>query len=489
MKSSSKTKHEFLDTSLDPQELGFLSFSPYEVKGAPAGESSSNLVKVRIPGDGNCGFYSLAFSVINSLVQNKLPLDKRHYDVLLELLKSREGRARKNIQARLNFYKNGTLDEKTNFRLRFGSLAPVMESILTAFDTSRLDDVDSFKKYILDSGNCSYTFRLSLIVVLGIALRQLSVERYDKEFKDDAFVEPPLRNDGVDADYTQLNLAAGFFGIGLNVYQGNMRKPVFSSYGETDKQSKEVMKKASESAEDTLETKGGGGEDELFSLTTNILNSSDKGSHWDVVLPLAEILSPPYYFSDLRALNREELELKISYPETKQKEMIKFLRLVGELKDNVDKLPEGEGKKRGLRLVTILNSNALNIFLDDDNDMGIKAYKKDCYLNCADEIVEYYNLPANNDRTIKNILANIALFIAMLGVGYLLAGTVHYCHTGRFTFFHKPEVKNLVADVSKELYDLYQKENFARVGKTTQTINLDLPLSKVETKAWSSVSF
>ena len=65
--------------------------------------------KVKIPGGGNCGFYSISLGIINLLLQNRLALTQLQYSQFISFIKDPSSQARKDIKKCLAFYETGKI--------------------------------------------------------------------------------------------------------------------------------------------------------------------------------------------------------------------------------------------------------------------------------------------------------------------------------------------------------------------------------------------
>ncbi len=280
------------DDSIDPKIAHHLTLYHY-----PDLDPATNqyYFKVKIPGGGNCGFYSVALALLNIIAQDKLTLPRPEYEQLITAVKDQKGQARKNIEGRLLYFETGNNPDNKFKGSQLKKCVRHMKEILRAFDSGELDTPDAFKTYLIDSSlipNYGYYFIESMMFVLGPALRQISPGAKES-FKPIGAGKVRIEDaDGENVDEEQLNLIAGFLNCRLKAYSEDPAHPYFISYegysypepahpGDEKEEMKERDRPKLPSVRNFIE----------------IVNMG--GIHWDLLFHLDELKKPPFFFSKL----------------------------------------------------------------------------------------------------------------------------------------------------------------------------------------------
>lgn len=158
--SSNQTRYNFIDPSENP---GYLSAT-----NIATADSSAPNIKVRVPGDGNCVFYSFALGLMTLIAQDKYAMTESHYSELLKYLKKED--PKNNLLARQTYYNNGIPTE--NKRARIAPCKQHIQEFLDALSKNQLNTFQQFKAYIQD--HYSYYEILSLAISLGTYFRDMS---------------------------------------------------------------------------------------------------------------------------------------------------------------------------------------------------------------------------------------------------------------------------------------------------------------------------
>lgn len=278
--------------------------------------------KIKIPGGGNCGFYAIALGIINLIVRDKISLTTEKYNILLNLLKS--GKARDDINARLEFYRTGENPKQLN-PPRLEKCVHFIEAILKEIDQGNFASLDHLKAYILQNMRSKKDkdyFLESMLIVLGPVLRDVSHLEFDtlrqkgkKESKaasvstllDTSHIEMQ-KKDGVNAPEEQLNLLSGFFNFEFQAYLQTPKKLYFKSF-EASEAAQEVKHPLALIPEKeprrAMDEKPAFQECKDFIAPEALMIQvvyNPAAQHWDLLLPLDELQHPPYLFSPFESL-------------------------------------------------------------------------------------------------------------------------------------------------------------------------------------------
>jgi len=308
-----------IQVSADPRAGHHLTLYHYPKRA----EEKKGYFKIKIPGGGNCGFYAIALGVINLIVQDKISLTTQKYNILLNLLK--KGKARDDINVRLEFYRTGKNPRQLN-PPRLEKCVPFIDAILKEIDQGRLASLEQLKAYILQNMHSQQDkdyFLESMLIVLGPVLREVSGVEFDilgkggevkKEKKGDTstLLDPShiemQRKDGVNAPEEQLNLLSGFFDFEFKAYLQTPRKLYFKSFA-TSEATQEVTNPIAlvpeKERRTTTDEKSVFQECPDFVAAENLAIQTiynPVAQHWDLLLPRSELQSPPYLFSPFESL-------------------------------------------------------------------------------------------------------------------------------------------------------------------------------------------
>jgi hypothetical protein len=534
-------KDVYIDDSHNP---GYLKIAAHVLPGSQA--SREPLVKVRIPGDGNCGFYAVALGLTNLVAQDKLVLSNKTYDDFLKHFKS--SAVFKTLSSRATYYQNGiALDGK---RVRLANCIPAMERIVKALRENKLATFSQFKRFLLNYHG--YYDVLALAIFMGPALRNLTLELNSKlptypltQYLGVPIIEPEAR-DGKDASFEQLKLLEGFFGIHLTGYnkQGEALGSNFdgapaptqtatSSAAKAQQKEeksdleeeiedvdpllglslKPTKKKASPSVssssspashEEIAEEEVKEAENTVLSnpMPTVSITHSDRPGHFDLLLPLNDYLSPPFYFgfnfAEIefdRELEEEPLPDSLARAqEHLTREKVRFQQFRQELiklKQAVATLSNDKEFQVGKKLIEALEANTNALFIPKTAPLPNRQEQHAAFVICSQALQKAHNKFQNKRPGLANIIVNLGLFVATLGIGYIVAASIHYCSTGRIGFFNKPStiLNNELPAFSKKLVELHRErtEPLIKSGTSTgeQTIE-ELP-AQPAFKEWSKI--
>ncbi len=506
----------YIDPSINP---GYLDASyHYPPADAKLHSADEAILKLRVPGDGNCGFYSIALGLMNLIVQDKLSLSDETYKRFLSFLK--QEKVQHEIAQRIDYYSTGIPDGGKRVRLD-KCISPLVE-IFAALNDGQLDNFSQFKQYL--TNRRGYYEILALAIYLAPALRALSMSLLKHDYASMshldgiALIEAPEGEDGRATMFGQLNLLAGFFDFQLIGYDTEHR-PIGASYGDPsiafarsdsrpgtypEKKARPSERLPSSSvAVDPLqgipvrqrrpsqaslsvpaatparipeEVKRRGSTeltDAPLSPEAIISILFSPSGHWDFLLPLKDYRTPPYYFVfNFRAegviFQSEHLEeeqkpesplLTTQTQLTGEKERFDRFNLeIIKLKIEVNQLT-GTDFIEGNKLITILESNLKTLFTPKNASSDHQTAQHIAFENCTEAVRFTHTYFQQNTKrpSLLNILANLGLFLASLGAGYLLAAGVHYHQTGRFGFFHKPALSSELPAFSVKLAELRQE--------------------------------
>lgn len=314
--AASMSGEEAIQEPVDPRDANHLSLYHYP----RISSQQTGYFKVKIPGGGNCGFYAVSLGIIHLLLQNKLALPSKKYDLLIGSIKNnKEGKTRKEIEDRLAFFRTGKNPRKLN-PPRLQKCAYYMGLILADIDKGKLNTVEAFKDYILsrlmseEFENKDY-FLESMAIILGPALRDISIFMHN-QLKEEKAIENPIDMavyDGENAPEEQLNLLTAFFQFNLKTFFKTPKTLSFATYSAfevVEEVTHEIAQipfpahdeKKSESPK-LLEEKNPFNACDWFEIETNtipLIHSGDPRSpHWDLLVPLDELkhpFSPFLYF-------------------------------------------------------------------------------------------------------------------------------------------------------------------------------------------------
>jgi hypothetical protein len=474
---------------------GYLDVSYHYVPDEKRDPQSEAILKVKIPGDGNCGFYSIGLGIAHLILQDKLALSERNYQRFLGCLQSRN-HARV-LDERAKYYHDGIANGK---RVRLGHCIPAIQALLDALDRGELATFEQFKSYLQQ--HQGYNQVMALAIVLGPALRDLSMQllhelRSITHIEGQSLVERPVPQDGQDAEFSQLNLLSGFFDIHLISYDQH-NTPFAASYGDLRpglRPARTPSRPVKAPDLDPLlgkEFKRGDSQPVLRHAPAEVKINEEEHDpslaehkpilsvlhsapgHYDLLLPMSDYANPPFYFAfDFAAEGvdfdadylikksqapKKYLDAKTQADFAAQKREIKrFGEALLQLKKAVTELSDTEELAIGKRMITTLESNFNLLFTPANAPVKKRWEQHEAFLACGQAVVTAHQRFQNNNRSIANIAANIGLLL--LGVlPYLIAAGIHYASTGRMGFFHKPPavLRNELPALSAQLNALHR---------------------------------
>lgn len=504
------------------------------------------ILKVKVPGDGNCGLYSIALGLINLIVQDKLVLSNSTYNEFLGFM--RKDALIRIVNERVKYYKDGIpIDGK---RVRLQPCLPHIDRIIKALNENKLSSFAQFKRFLLNYND--YYEVLSLVICMAPALRALTNELNAKlpqypftQYLGVPIIEPENR-DGKDTSFEQLKLLESFFGFHLKGYN-NMHEELGSNFPNQQTQVNRAASSSTSSSEKKSNSQAAEGSEELDPLlqrpitnrrgkatTTSMSISSahheeqeeeakesdsvlipnpmptmsivhsDSPGHFDLLLPISDYLSPPFYFGfsfanvtfDLEA-QKEKQQMPASLASIQialaheKKRIQQFRQEIIKLKIAVSALSNKQEFETGRKLAQVLESNINALFTPKTASVENLQIQQNAFVLCSTAVREAHERLKKNSPSVANILANLGLFIATLGVGYLVAGAIHYAHTGRIGFFNKPSslLRNELPVFSQKFVELH-KERGSHPSKEA-AVTLSEPIEELPPlpplKEWSKM--
>ena len=231
------------------------------------------------------------------------------------------------------------------------------------------------------------------------------------------------------------------------------------------------------------------------------LHFSRSPSRWDLLLDLGDYKTPPFYFGfDMEAppikqnlsptqLQKTPALSALQKQIAAEKEKLNIFRgHIRALEKEVRGLSEAEEYNQGKQVVDLLRTHLNTLFLLPSKTENINKLKQETFTICLSAVNDaHHHFKINNKRSLSNVLVNIGLFIAGLGIAYLIASGLHYHATGRFTFFNKPALNNALPAFSQELKKLYQNSGLAQVKATPQKTPSPPSEDLLAAKAWSKI--
>src|SRR5580698_1071886 len=89
---------------IDPSHnIGYLDVSYHYVPDKKLDHQGEAILKVKIPGDGNCGFYSFGLGIAHLILQDKVALTDHSYQRFLGCLQSKDHE--RVLRERVQYYK------------------------------------------------------------------------------------------------------------------------------------------------------------------------------------------------------------------------------------------------------------------------------------------------------------------------------------------------------------------------------------------------
>lgn len=413
-----------------------------------ANQPGMDFLKLRVPADGNCAFYSFALGLINLIILDKYTLSKNNYQLLAWQFHSRN--QKDVIDSRRKFYDTGI--QENGKRVRLKGVSERLLNLQEALMEERLNSFEQFK-YYLHSNKTAFVSVCGTAIFLAHALRALSAKALsqNKEIVSANITD----QDGENAEFDQLAALAKLLDLDLIVYDAKL---------DSMRSTKEGLANPSTRPQIAL-----------------IFEGDQLSPHYNFLITKDDYSQPPYYFAfpnsfkksdPLKLLHDRVMQEKNKFHSVKFREFRDYLR---NLENEVRELKNPVEIDIGNHLLSVLRNNANPLF-------GPQPAKQAEALRLCHQTLgqAQREFEGTKRKSLCNLLANLGLFLLGLGVIYLALGTLHYLSTGRFSFFNKPSLDKALPQFSQQLLRCVEETGLARDSH----LDTLTPVS-----AWSSLKF